>query len=400
MNVHASTEKRSALSADTLSSMFQSIEGLKNLRAAAAMAGCFVGAVLLVGLMTALFSRSSGMLALGALLAAAIVFAGVHAAGSLLMDQANGAPPRGIVDAVVYGLWCVPKTLGLLLCLALALLALYLVMALVLFICKMPGVGPVLYTVAFPVMIVAAGISFMGLYMAFALALAAFWAGAGVVSAVAEAVNILRHRLVETVLLLIVVNIIAAAVGAVVGMTLLAGLLPVSGLSAAILDFGFGGLAPMLSMGGMGGMGTMGGGMGGMGGGSGGGYMLAGAIGGGVLWALAVTLVFQVALMGLNLVYLRVREGLDASAAEQAMRDRLDEAKRKAAEVGQRAKEAAERARVQAEQAAAARRSAHAAAAPVAPTAQAQSAISNCPKCSAAVTPDDGFCGGCGFKLR
>ena len=54
--------------------------------------------------------------------------------------------------------------------------------------------------------------------------------------------------------------------------------------------------------------------------GSGAGHAIAGAIGGALLWAVAASLVGQVYLLGLSLVYLRVTEGLDLTARKRRLR--------------------------------------------------------------------------------
>jgi hypothetical protein len=127
-----------------------------------------------------------------------------------------------------------------------------------------------------------------------------------------------------------------------------------------------------------------------------------------LLWALAASLVALVYLLGLNLVYLRVTEGLDVGATEAAMQAGFDDAKRRAAELSQKAKDAAERARAQARASAAAAQAGTAAAAsppaysaaPPVSTSPAVPATTLCPKCTAPVGPDDLFCGVCGFKLK
>jgi hypothetical protein len=195
---------------------------------------------------------------------------------------------------------------------------------------------------------------------------------------------------------------------AFVGAVLMFGFFPAMGLAAtSIGSFGSS----------MGGAGMHGGGdmfgsiMGGLMRGSMGGYAIAGGLGMGLLWAVAMTLVFQVSLLGANLAYLRVGEGIDSSATERAMHERLDQAKRKAAEMGQQAKEAAERARAQAAQAADQRRAAAAATAAAMPAPAAVSPVvaspppspamaSTCPQCQASVSAQDQFCGECGFRLR
>ena len=151
-------------------------------------------------------------------------------------------------------------------------------------------------------------------------------------------------------------------------------------------------------------MGPLGGLMGMMQGG-GGGYAMAGSIGGGVLWAVAATLVSQVWLLGLNLVYLRVSEGLDAQGTEQALAHGLAEARRRSVEMGQKAREAAERARGQVRphagpSAAATPTAAPAAAAPTVIIPPAAPLAMACPSCRATVTTDDLFCGACGHRLK
>ena len=152
--------------------------------------------------------------------------------------------------------------------------------------------------------------------------------------------------------------------------------------------------------------------------------MAAAGVGGGLLWALAASLVALVYLLGLNLVYLRVTEGLDVGATEAAMRSGFDDAKRRAAELSQKAKDAAERSREQGRQSAAAAQASAAAAAASATAATAATAATTaappayspapavnappaaptttapCPKCTAPIGPGDLFCGVCGFKLK
>ena len=77
--------------------------------------------------------------------------------------------------------------------------------------------------------------------------------------------------------------------------------------------------------------------------GAGGGHAIAGTIGGALLWAVAASLVGQVYLLGLSLVYLRVTEGLDLTASEAALRATFDEARRRTAELGEKARQATRR---------------------------------------------------------
>lgn len=393
------------LSPDAISSLFQAIGGLRNRRALLAMASCLVAAVLIGGLSSYALGRTGGIGVLLTMLVVLVaVYTGINAAGMLLMDQARGVPLRGLVDALVYGLLCIPKVIVLGLAFFLVALAVFIVLAIVFFVCKIPALGPVLFTVVFPLSVVIAGITVSGLALCMFLALPAIWEGATITRAIAQSLAIVRSRLVETFVLMVMVGFLSFFVGMIVFGVLASGLFPTLGLSASILGGGGGGMAYGGGMrGDMGGMGPLGGLMGMMSGG-GGAYAIAGGIGGGVLWAIAATLVAQVWLLGLNLVYLRVSEGLDAAATEQALAQGLAEARRKSAEMAHKAKEAAERARDQARQHAAA---ATAAAAPVATPPAAAPAVAPdapmamaCPKCRAAITTDDLFCGACGHRLK
>jgi hypothetical protein len=288
-------------------------------------------------------------------------------------------PVRRLTDAMVYGLICIPKTIVLLIGFVLAALAVFIVLAILFFLCKVPGLGPALFTIVFPLAVVISGVTVAGLNLGLLMATVALYDGATIGRAMAQSFAILRSRLVESLVLISVVILLSLVVAGIISSVLFAGFLPTAALSASIIgvqDFG--------SV-----MSVFGGGLGSRGGG----HLIAGAIGTGVLWALTVTLVTQVAVLGTILVYLRVTEGLDASATESAMMQRLDEVRRKAADMGQHAKDAADRARVLA-QAAANARSADVTA-PRAPM-----LAPTCPACQTVVTASDAFCGVCGHKLR
>ena len=412
------------LSPDAFSSLFQSINGLRNRRALVALLGCMVVGILVAGLFSLMATRLGFFVAfLGGLFLFVAAATGIHAAGVLLMDQARGAPLRSLPDAVVYGLLCIPKFIVLVLALALVAIAVFIVLAIVYFICKIPVLGPILFVVVFPLSVVVSGLTLCGLFLCMFLALPAIWEGATITRAIAQALAIARSRLVESILLLAVVGLLSGVIGFIVFSVLFAGLMPSIGLSASILGGdGLYSLMGMMRRGG-GDFGEMGGGMGGGGAGSAG-YAIAAGIGAGLLWALAGSLLSLVYLLGLNLVYLRVTEGLDVGATEAALKARLDDAKRQAADLGQKARDAAERARDQARQSAAAAQASAAAAAaavsrpatpvepagppttasppdlPPGPAAPVAATAPTCPQCLATVGKDDLFCGICGFRLK
>lgn len=407
MNQQASIPAQGARYFDLL----RATDALRNWKAPGILIGSGLVAGLLVFLGGVIGAQMGGFVisALFAFLAMLVFPVGVSAAGLVLMDQAQGLPSRPLAVAVLDGVFAALKVLAVALIGALVVLAFYIVMALVLFLCKIPGLGPVLYAIAFPVLVVVAGMLFFSLYVALSMAGPAIWSGAGIKSAVAMLWQIATHRMVELLISLLLLGLLLGLVGAVVGGILGVGYFSVLGMSLPIL-----GNEVMASLGGMfGGLG----GFGGYGARSGMGYMMAAGFGSMVIFALVGGALMSMALMGINLIYLRVAADLDPSEAERLIGDRLDEAKRKAQalkeESQRRAEEARERLRQQQEaaqqaRAAAAAESAAAEAArqaapgvePVVEAAPAEAAVlSHCPQCKAAIQPGDRFCGECGSKL-
>lgn len=405
---------------DAFTSLFQAINGLRNRRALLAMLGCLVLGVLLASLFSLLAGRLGFFMAfLGGLAMFIAGATGINAAGVLLMDQARGAAPRPLVDAVVYGLMCIPKFIALGLLLLLVAAAVFVALALVYVVCKIPVLGPILFVLVFPVSVVIAGLTLCGLFLCMVLTLPALWEGATLTRAIAQALAIARNRRVESILLLAGVGVLAGVAGLIVFGVLFIGLMPAVGMAGAIL--GGDGMGSLFGM-----MRHRGDDFGGSMPDAGGGYAIAAGIGAGLLWALAGSLVSLVYLLGLNLVYLRVTEGLDVGAAEAALQARLDNAKRQAADLGQKAKVAAERARDQARQSATSAQAGAPAAAmtvtsakpadpPPAPlpltaagepraqppesTAPAVAKAATCPQCLSSVGKDDMFCAVCGYRL-
>ena len=302
----ASEAAPAGLSGHAFSSLFQAVTGLRNRRALVAMLGCMFVGVIVVGLLVAM----TGSLGLFAGLLATVVWVvaigtGVNAAGLLQMDHARGISPRSIADALVYGLMCIPKLIVLGLIFVAVEIAVFLVLAVLLFICKIPFLGPLLFVVVFPLSVVVAGVTIVGLILCMVLSLPAIWQGASITRALAQTFAIVRSRLLEAVLLLIFVGFLAFAVAMIIFGVLGFGLVPTLGMSMSIVGFGGFGMESMMAMS--------------QGGGGGAGHAIAGAIGGALLWAVAASLIGQVYLLGLSLVYLRVTEGLDLTASEEAL---------------------------------------------------------------------------------
>ncbi len=359
--------------------LFEALRGLHNTRALAAMLGCLVAGVLVAGVCSMLAARLGGAPALlGGLFLFVAVATGVNAAGMLLMDQARGRPARALGEALRGGLACVPRVIALGLGLWLIAVAVFLAIALAYFVCKIPYLGPLLFVAVFPLSVLVAGVTVCGLFVALFLSLPALWEGQPVVGAITQAVGMARTRLVEAVLLGGVVGVLSAAVGVIVFGVLATGAMPALGLSAAVLS------AAVLGSGGLS-SGGFGAGAG-WAGGAGGSHAAAAAIGGGLLWSLAVSLVGMVNLLGLNLVYLRVTEGAGAAATGAAAQvpATAPPVHATATAAPEAATPGGPQSRVQ----------------PAVPTLPSAVKSSTCPECLSAVGTEDVFCGLCGHRLK
>ena len=163
---------------------------------------------------------------------------GINAAGLLQMDHARGISPRSLGDALVHGLMCIPKLIVLGLALFAAAIAVFIVLALLLVICKIPFLGALLFVVVFPLSVVVAGVTVTGLLLCGVLSLPAIWQGASIARALAQTFAIVKSRLVEAVLLLVAARLDLLRVGLIVFGVLMAGLVPTLGLSLSIVGFG------------------------------------------------------------------------------------------------------------------------------------------------------------------
>ena len=397
-------------------------------------------------------AAGGGLMGLFGLLAMILIAAGMSGAGILLMDKAKNIAPRSMLDAFLAGLWCIPKFLGFYVVVALVLAALAVVGAIGYFLAKIPGIGPLFFFVLHPVLVImAAAVLTSLLWVGFPLFTPAVWEGRGFKESLTLVIAVSRQRLVPTVLLFLALYVVVSVIGMVVFGALLPGYFFMSGLATSILGVGItgNGLAAITAL------------MNGYGGSSSG-LMYAGILATALIFGLAFTLMMQVALMGVNLVYLSATDGLDTADTENALNAGLDEMKRRAREAQEKARlaaeqaqekarqmaeEAKERARQRAaeqaaaqaaaaeqaqaqaaavlaaeqaeQQAAADRLAAEAAAAQAAPPdappqeptflaepapstnlPPASAATATCPQCQHTVGHDDVFCGECGHRLK
>lgn len=282
------------------------------------------------------------------MLAAVIaLLAGSSGVGIMLMDKAKNEPVRSFSAAASAGLLCLPKFLLVGLAIFVATLAYYLMAAVIYFICKIPVLGGILAFVVHPILVlVAAALLIAMIWVVGPLMGPALWSGLSVKAALANVLSIARKRLVEVVLMEVVLYVILG----LVCFMLFAGLVPatVSLTGMAMSITGDAGTMAGMFMGGGYGRGYGGGfnPMGMMGGGSTG--LIAGL---GVLYCVVGALLAQVAIMGMNLIYLQARESVDPSEAEGALDSLIGDVRKKAEEAKAQTMAAAERTMAAAERA-------------------------------------------------
>ena len=360
-------------------SLLESLDAIKNYRAYITIAlGGFAGLMVFamfafIGTQFAM-NGNPGMAsvsgAIGGLLAIVIYWICLLATGFLLMDQAKGNQIRSVGSALMAGLLTLHRFIGLQLLFGLMALAIVIVVSILLFVCKIPGVGPVLYALVFPVSVVVMGIAFFAFVNVFApLSLPAICDGNNVWQILEKLAALARTNLLPAVVYQILLLLIVALTAFVSFGTLLYGFLPVSGLSTMILPSG--------GMSGIGGM--MGGMMGGLSGagGEGSGYIMAAGFGGALILLLAAAMPLLTLIMGNCIIYLNFMRDQGTGQLEAAMRSKLDELKEKAAEA--RRKMAEQSAEL---------------------TQSADPVKLSCSECNQPVSDDEVFCGNCGNKLK
>lgn len=366
-------------------SLLSAVDAVRNWRAAALMLLSLILAGLIFGVGGVVSIQVH--VALGAvffLLGFAVAFYGANAVGIMLMDEARGGTSRPILAAALTSLATGHRLILVMLLVGLTYIIGVLVMALLLFICKVPGLGPLLFAFVFPLCVVVSGVAVFALYAVITpLAAPAIWSGATTMQGLSRLAAIARQRIVVVILSMMVLLFIVVIVGGILGGIILTGTLVSGGLSAAIINVGSMNPASIMGM-----FGTSG-----FGGGSDHGYIAAGAFGGGIVWAIAFTLPALVYFRGCCQVYLANIQGVNVEDMEQQLRGTFDAAKRKAEEIKARGEAMAARQAQPFEPLAAS--------SPVTPVTPpvAQAAPQRCPVCSTPYVAGDVFCGGCGHKL-
>lgn len=394
--------------AERYAGLIRSIEGLRNWRAILLLIVSGVAGIAIFSLGIALTGPDL-ISAVFAVLAALVYGIGFSMAGIVLMDQAQGLPTRPVAHVFFEGLFASLRIIVALLAGFVVVVLLYILMGALLFLCRIPWIGPLLYALLFPILSIASGLVFFGLYAAFSMTGPAIWSGAHFQRALAMLWQIAVRRTVELLVGLFLLFLLGTLVGSIVMGILAVGVFSVAGLSAGILDVAmpsqFLGAALLPRAAAF---------LPGFGESS---YLQAMLFGLNLLAILISSALTAMILMGMNLIYLGVSAELDPEATETLIRKRLEAAGQKARELQEETRrrydEAQEARRRAQEQSLADAAAAAAAASPANPADPADAGNSTdaadaktepeippvCPQCHAPISPKDRFCGTCGYRL-
>lgn len=324
----------------------------------------------------------------------AVVFYGGNAVGIMLMDEARGMPARSPVAALLESLATAHRLLLAFLLFGLMSATGLLLLAVVVWVCKLPWFGPVLFAVVFPVSVVVVGVAIFALQaVVFPLTAPAVWAGATTVQAVARVGAIARTRVLNVVLMMVVLFLIVGVVTGLIAAVLFGGTLVTGSLAASILggDGGNGAGDWFENM--VSGVGSR--------------HLMAGGIGTGAVYAVALSLPALVFARGCCDVYLTNLQGIDPSSMESHVQGRMHAALCHAEQLRDQARDAkasvtppsAESALSPVIKVAPLALVAATGGAPERETAPEPTTCS-CPVCSAPHDACDVFCCNCGFRLE
>lgn len=339
--------------------LLRALDGMRNVRAILLVISAFILAVIIAA--AGFATKNVFLIFLFGLIGWLVAGFGSNAAGIVLMHQALDQEPPTIVEALVGGVTSFLKLLAIFIILALLAVAYTIVVAVLLFICKIPGIGPLFLAILLPVIIVVSGAAYLGLIFGAGLMAPAVWKGATIQQALVQFFTILRDKLIETIIRYFLLSLLLFIVMGIISVVLAVGAGYTLGLSGSIVGSDF---------------------WSGLGGGIRGGdagYAYATGFGMGILGALVAGVAFCIATMGGIIIYLAVSEGIETEEMEEKLSSGLAQAKQKAAEMEQRLKTQSQ---------------------PQAPAAPPVQAAPVCPGCRAPITADDLFCGNCGHRLR
>ena len=222
-------------------SVIGALDAISNYRALAIDVAGQIAGTLVLGLFAAMAgnSGSAAIVAVGALLGTVITAVTWNAAGIVLMDQVLGSSARPVTDALIAGAFALIKGIVVLIAAILAVLGFVLAIALLLFLCKVPGVGPFLFFLVLPVAIVTMGVVMAAFFLLLVpVASPAIWAGETIGGALARVMVVAKQRLVGVVIRNIALSIVILFAGVILWGVLISGTAVTSALSVGILNVG------------------------------------------------------------------------------------------------------------------------------------------------------------------
>lgn len=348
---------------------------------------CVVIASLFTGIGASMARQSVGVAAftgfIGMLLAAVTALLGINGAGIMLSDDVWNRPQRGIKAAILVSLFTSHRLILILLLEGFIFLLYLIALAIFFFLCKIPGIGPVLYAVVFPLGAILTGVVLFALvYVAIPLAAPAVWSGATVMNALAMLKEVARQRLLFVVIMTLLLGILLVVVGGIIGGIVGSGSAITLGVSAGIV----GASMDMTSFLGV---------FSGYGSSYASGYAWALGFGASTLFLVATTPVLLVGIKGAAIIHQAAITGLSLEKAEEEINRGMAEVKKRAQEAKEQAK-----ARMAAAQAAAAQAAANVKSASTELNVPAATLQPKCPNCSSDIGEADVYCGSCGHKLK
>lgn len=287
--------------------MLRSLEAVREGGAWYLLMATFAGAGMLMAMSESALARAQLYWAIAQAAAALFVaFYGSNAAGALMMARACGREIPDLASLVRQSLGRSHRLLVVLMVLVLSVGLLAAGLFAALWLCRLPWVGPLLYAVVVPAGVVLCGATALAsAAVVTPLAAPAVWSGAGVVECLRMLAAVVRRRLVLSVMLTVALSLLVGLVGAMLSFAVLAGgrvvgeasvllglKVPVDLLMASLMGVGVRGLA----LAGVADVTQP--------------HAMAAAVGGGVVFAMALVLPALVYLRGICEMHLALKDSL------------------------------------------------------------------------------------------
>jgi DNA-binding SARP family transcriptional activator len=242
---------------------------------------------------------------------------GFNAAAVVLMDESAGATPRPFFDALLAGAFALLKSILVLLFAGAGVPVVFAVVAILLWICKAPLIGPILYFLVLPLSALMIGVTLVALaFVLMPVALPALWSGQSIGAALARVVAAVRKRLLVVLVRGLVLALLLGVASMLLWFVVVSGLVATGAMSIGILRTALSPAALMAIM---------------SGGGSGGSHALAGLLGALLLLVTVGAALSQVLKKGWCLIYMQVVRDLDVGAIEAEMQKRLAQVRQQTA---------------------------------------------------------------------